>query len=176
METITPEQRDSLIATFKREAVHLEARDVYATDIEKDRYSKWLAGEPLNPDDEAEWWRPWRTMMRSNMDAGKIMRRLRIVSEPVSDYIRFEWIDAEQLVKAGEDIRWLPRRRASTLLLPGNDFWMFDDEIVIFTHFSGAGKVMGYEMTADRDVARKCKAAFDNAWAIATPHSEYTPS
>ena len=61
METITPDQRDNLIATFKRDAAHLEMRDVYATDIEKGRFGKWLAGEPLSPADEAEWWRPWRT-------------------------------------------------------------------------------------------------------------------
>ena len=149
METITPEQRDNLIATFKRTAVHLETRDVYATNIEKDRFRKWFAGEPLNPEDEAEWWRPWLTMMRRNMDAGKTMRRLRIVSEPVTDYIKFEWLDTEQIVSAGEEVRWLPRRVASTLLLPGNDFWLFDDETVAFTHFSGNGNVVGYEMTTN---------------------------
>jgi hypothetical protein len=136
METITPEQRDNLIATFKRTAVHLETRDVYTTNIEKDRFRKWLAGEPLNPEDEAEWWRPWLTMMR----------------------------------------RWLPRRVASTLLLPGNDFWLFDDETVAFTHFSGNGNVVGYEMTTDPDVVRQCTAAFEAAWPMAIPHSEYTPS
>lgn len=29
-------------------------------------------------------------------------------------------------VKAGEEVRWLPRRQASDLALPGNDFWLFD--------------------------------------------------
>jgi hypothetical protein len=27
---------------------------------------------------------------------------------------------------AGEDVRWLPRRRASDLALPGTDFWVLD--------------------------------------------------
>jgi hypothetical protein len=176
METITPDQRNNLIATFRHEAIHLEMRDIYATDIERDRFRKWLAGEQLDPAEEAEWWRSWRTMMRASMDAGKIMRRLRIVSEPVTDYIRFEWTDTEQLVRAGEDIRWLPRRRASNLMLPGNDFWLFDGKTVAFTHFSGNGEVLGYEMTADPDLVRRCRASFEAAWSIGIPHAEYKPS
>lgn len=176
METITPDQRDNLIATFRRTAIHLEMRDVYATDIERSRFGKWLAGEALSPEDEAAWWRPWRTMMRGNMDARKTMRRLRIVSEPVTDYIRFEWLDTEQLVKAGEEVRWLPRHRASALLLPGNDFWLFDEQTVTFAHFSGDGKVLGHELTTDPEVVGQSLAAFEAAWPIATPHGEYTPS
>lgn len=176
METITPEQRNNLIATFKHDAVHLEMRDVYATTVERERFRKWLSGEQLDPVAEAEWWRPWRTMMRANMDAGKTMRRLRIVSEPVTEYIRFEWADTEQLVKAGEEVRWLPRRHASALMLPGNDFWLFDGETVAFTHFSGNGEVLDYEMTADPDIVAQCMASFETAWSISVPHAEYTPS
>ena len=151
-------------------------RDIYATDIERSRFQTWLRGEPLDPDSEAEWWRPWFELMRANSAAGKTLRRLRIVSEPVTDYIRFEWLDAFNLVKAGEDVRWLPRRRASTLLLPGNDFWLFDGETVAFTHFDGDGRVLGHEMTTDAQVVRTCKAAFEAAWAVAIPHNEYEPS
>ncbi|HEV2370741.1 MAG TPA: hypothetical protein VGS19_01115 [Streptosporangiaceae bacterium] len=176
MEPITPEQRNALIASYKQEAIHLEMRDVYATDVEKDRFRKWLAGEPADPEEEAEWWRPWLTMRRQHMDSGKTMRRLRVVSEPVTTYIRFEWADAEQLVKAGEDVRWLPRRRASALLLPGNDFWLFDGATVAFTHFSGDGHVTGHELTTDPGIARQCMDAFETAWALGIPHSEYTPT
>lgn len=151
-------------------------RDIYATDIEKGRFKTWLCGESLDPDSEAEWWRPWFELMKRNNDAGKTLRRLRIVSEPVTDYIRFEWLDAAQLVAAGEDVRWLPRRKASTLLLPGNDFWMFDRETVAFTHFSGDGHVLGHEVTADPAIASAYTSAFEEAWKRAIPHNEYEPS
>jgi hypothetical protein len=176
VEPISAEERNQLLAEFRHEAVHLEMRDVYATDIERDRFSTWLRGEPLEPEGEAEWWRPWFELMKRNNAAGKTLRRLRIVSEPVTDYIRFEWLDAPQLVRAGEDVRWLPRRHASQLLLPGNDFWMFDRETVAFTHFSGDGRVLDREMTTDPDVVAACTAAFEDAWKIAIPHNEYTPS
>lgn len=176
MEPISAEKRGQLLTTFRREAVHLEMRDVYATDIEKDRFETWLRGEPLDPEAEVEWWRPWFELMKRNNEAGKTLRRLRIVSEPVTDYIRFEWLDAAQLVRAGEDVRWLPRRNASKLLLPGNDFWMFDCQTVAFTHFSGDGHVLDREMTTDPAVVAACAAAFEEAWKIAIPHHEYTPS
>ncbi len=89
METVTRERRDDLIAGFRREALHLEQRDVYAA-ADHGRFRKWLTGEPPDPAAEAEWWRPWREMMRRHREAGRSLRRLRVVSEPVTAYIRFE--------------------------------------------------------------------------------------
>jgi hypothetical protein len=175
MQKVTGEYRDSLIAGFRREALHLEMRDVYAA-ADHGRFRKWLAGEEFDPCDEAEWWRPWREMMGRHHDAGRVLRRLRVVSEPVTEYIKFEWLDAAELVRAGEDVRWLPRQRASGLLLPGNDLWCFDSESVVFTYLSGDGEVQRYEMTTDPWLVGKVVAAFEAAWSAAIPHGEYTPS
>ena len=176
MEPITEEDRDRFLTSYEREAVHVEMRDVYATDIEKDRFATWQRGEPLDPDSETAWWRPWFELMGTNIRAGKVLRRLRIVSEPVTAYIRFEWLDAAKLVEAGEDVRWLSRKKASTLLLPGNDYWMFDRSTVVFTHLSGDGHVLGHEITTDHGIVARCASAFDAAWARATPHAGFTPS
>jgi hypothetical protein len=176
LKPISEGQRDQFFATYEREALHLEMRDIYATDIERDRFETWLRGEPLDPTAEAEWWRPWFELMATNLQAGKTLRRLRVVSEPVTDYIGFEWLDAHELSKAGEDVRWLPRRLASTLLLPGNDCWIFDGRTVAFTYFSGDGHVLGHELTEDFDVVTGCLTAFETAWAIAVPHHDYRPS
>jgi hypothetical protein len=155
--------------------IHLEMRDVYATDVERGRFSAWRRGEPLDPDAEAAWWAPWFEVMAGLTAAGATLRRLRIVSEPVTDYIRFEWLDAAELVRAGEDVRWLPRRQASTLMLPGNDFWSFDRKSVAFTYFSGDGHVLDRELTEDRAVVAACVSSFEAAWKIAIPHAEYEP-
>jgi hypothetical protein len=176
LEPIAEEDRDKFFTTYTREAVHVEMRDVYTTDIEKDRFKTWLRGEPLDPESEAEWWRWWFELSDRNVRAGKVLRRLRIVSEPVTPYIRFEWLDAAKLVECGEHVRWLPRRKASTLLLPGNDYWMFDRETVVFTHFSGDGHVLDHEITRAPAIVAACGAAFDSAWEVAAPHDEYEPT
>jgi hypothetical protein len=176
LEPITEEQRDAFFTSYQREAIHLEMRDVYATNIEADRFSRWMKGETLDPQEEAEWWAPWFALMEANRKAGKTMRRLRIVSEPVTDYIRFEWLDTDRLVTTGEEVRWLPRQKASNLIMPVNDFWLFDGEVITFAHFSGDGHVLGHEMTRDQDIIARCRAAFDAAWEIGTPHGQYRPA
>jgi hypothetical protein len=175
MQKVTGEYRDSLIAGFRREALHLEMREVYAA-ADHGRFRKWLAGEEPDPRDEAQWWEPWREMMRRHQDAGRVLRRLRVVSEPVTEYIRFEWLDAAELVKSGEDVRWLPRQRASGLLLPANDLWCFDGQSIVFTFLSGDGAVQGYEMATDPELVSNVVAAFEAAWSAAIPHGKYTPS
>jgi hypothetical protein len=174
VQRVTGEYRDSLIAGFRREALHLEMRDVYAA-TDHSRFKKWLTGQELSPDDEAAWWRPWREMMSRHREAGRSLRRLRVISEPVTDYIKFEILDAAELVKAGEDVRWLPRQRASALLLPGNDLWCFDAESVVFTYLSGDGEVQGYELTTDPGHVGRVVAAFEAAWPTAVPHASYAP-
>src|SRR5258708_12165830 len=107
MERVTSEHRDGLIAGFAREALHLEMRDVYAA-ADHSRFRRWLTGERLAPQEEAEWWRPWREMMSRHRESGKTLRRLRVVSEPVTEYIGFEFLDATELVRLRQDVRWLP--------------------------------------------------------------------
>ncbi len=174
MQRVTGEYRDSLIAGFQRDALHLEMRDVYAA-ADHSRFRRWLAGEGFAPEDEAEWWRPWREMMRRHQEAGRMLRRLRVISEPVTEYIRFEHLDAAELVRVGEDVRWLPRQHASGLLLPVNDLWCFDSQTVVFTYLSGEGQVQGYEVTTDPGVVDGVVSSFEPAWSRAVPHGEYRP-
>lgn len=169
LELIGKEERDQHFASFQREVLHLEMRDAYGTQVELPHLAKWLAGEP----DDKAWLEPWREMLRKAVQAGKVFRRLRIVSEPVSDYIRFEHSDTHLLVDAGEDIRWLPRRQVSALSFPGNDFWLFDEETVVFTIFAGNGLVVERQRTTDPGVVRLCKSSFEAAWPLSIPHHEY---
>lgn len=105
---------------------------------------------------------------------GVRFRRARVISEPVGDYIRFEHAITEEVnIAAGEDVRWLPRRRASDLCLPGNDFWLFDERLIRFSYFSGDGHILEDEMVSDMAVARMCSAAFEAIWERAIPHADY---
>jgi hypothetical protein len=78
--------------------------------------------------------RPGATLAR-----GVVMRRARIVSEPVTDYIRWEHAVTPLNLDAGEQVRWLPRRHASDIPLPGNDFWLIDGRLAMFHFFTGDG-------------------------------------
>jgi hypothetical protein len=118
----------------------------------------------------------WLRLMHEISGRGVVVRRARIVSEPVSDYIRFEHHVTDGNVAAGEHVRWLPRRRASDLALPGNDFWLFDDSLVVFLHFTGDGELSpdgDEERRTDPAVVRLCSTAFEAVWERAVPHAEY---
>lgn len=158
---------DRLRAT-ERTAFHLEMRDSYTpTDP---TYLAWKRGE--QPDFQAVF-QPWADLVREATSRGVTMRRARIVSEPVTDYIRFEHATTTMNLDAGEEVRWLPRRQASDIALPGNDFWILDGRLVRFGHFSGDGEVLGEEWTEEPAVAGLCAAAFVAVWERAIPHEDF---
>lgn len=156
-------------------AVHLEMRDLYAVGDESGPYDRWRETGEADTDPDSDMWHPWTSVAREVTAAGVLMRRARIVSEPVTDYIRYEHAGTGVNLAVGELVRWLPRRLASDLALPGNDFWLFDGTTVVFNHFTGNGDWAepGTETVTDPAVARLCRDAFEAVWARATPHEEY---
>ena len=147
-------------------------RDSYGTDAEIPHLAKWAAGEP----DDLAWLQPWCTLVRNASMAGTVYRRARVVSEPLSEYQRWAYSLTGPMVDAGEDIRWVPRARVSELMFPGNDFWLFDDELLVFLVFAGKGTVVDRAARTDPDLIARCRASFDAAWAVSIPHREYAPS
>ena len=105
MELLTPEQWSELLTSCKQSASHLEMRDWYSADDEKDRFERFLATGRRDHAAEASERREWLDLMRTVSGSGVRVRRARIVSEPVSDYIRFEWHGAGPTIEAGEDLR-----------------------------------------------------------------------
>jgi len=153
-----------------RSAVHLEMRDAYAVDYEADDFAAWReTGRWGNPD----YWRPWMDLISETVARGVVVRRARIVSEPVTDYIRFEHAGTVNNVTAGEQVRWLPRRRASDIPLPGNDFWLIDEKLIRWNHFTGDGASAGGEMSDDPATVKLCATAFEAIWERAIPHEDY---
>lgn len=172
MDSITYEEFDALFASFRREALHLEMRDSYGTAEEIPHLRKYEAGEP----DDADWLQPWFDLVRAGTRVGKVFRRACIVSEPISDYQKWALKDTHLFVAAGEDIRWVPRSRVSTVALPGNDFWLFDDEVVVFLIFTANGLVVDRYATTDRSAIELCRTSFEEVWKLSIPNSEYRPS
>ena len=167
---------DELLRNARQSAVHLEMRDGYMRD--DPAFHAWNTGYRVDKSDRQSWWRPWLDVVAEAVNCGVVIRRARIVSEPVSDYIRYEYDVTFPNISAGEQIRWLPRRNASDLALPGNDFWVFDDRVMLWTHFTGEGEISpeGWEVTEDLAQVKVCAAAFESAWDRAVPHGDYRPA
>lgn len=161
------------LAQATESAVHLEMRDAYQPNDPE--FIAWQKGKRLDPADRSSWWRPFLDTVVEATARGVVMRRARIVSEPVTDYIKYEYDVTFPNVAAGELVRWLPRRNAADIALPGTDLWMFDGSSVLFTYFSGVGEVVDREWRTEPAVVDLVKTAFETVWERATPHEEYRP-
>jgi len=171
MTPTTDDEFEELLTSFGREAVHLEMRDAYGTAVELPHMAKWERGEP----DDLEWLQGWCATLREHVKAGKSVRRARVVSEPLSNYQRWSYSIADPMVDAGEDIRWVPRRLVSSVALPGNDFYLFDDKLAVFLLYSGNGLSAGMLSSSDPADLRLCRSSFEAVWKLSIPHREYQP-
>jgi hypothetical protein len=134
--------------------------------------AKWRRGEL----DDFAWLGWWLEMLRGHRAAGRTCRRARVVSEPLSDYQRWTRSHATMFIDAGEDIRYLPRPHLIHVVLPGSgDFYVFDDELVLFLHYAGDGTNASFQITENPQIVRTCRDAFESVWDLATPFSEYRP-
>lgn len=171
MESISEDQFDELLNDFQREAIHLETRDAYGTKVELPYMAKWAKGEP----DDLHWLDDWCATLRRHVAAGRSVRRAMIVSEPLSDYQRWSQSITDPLVDAGEDIRWVPRRLVSSIGIPGNDYYLIDDRLVIFLHYAGNGLNTDFTTSTDPADIHLCRTAFEAVWKLAIPHRDYQP-
>jgi hypothetical protein len=163
---------NDLFSECSRSAIHLEMRDTYTP--EDPVFLAWQAGQDFDP---VECFRGWYDLIVETVSRGVTVRRARVVSEPITDFIRHEYEVAPRLnIPAGELVRWLPRSRTSDLVFPGNDFWVFDDRLVRFGHFAGDGTYLKHEMVDDPEIVKTCVDAFEAVWERAVDHADYKPT
>lgn len=159
------------LAGVSRSVVHLEMRDTYSPSDPE--FVAWQRGEPFEDQPRIE---RWHRLIGGAVDRGVEVRRARVISEPMSDYVRFEHAGTSTLnVGAGEQVRWLPRSRTLDLGLPGLDFWLADDAVLRVAHFAGDGEIVSHEVVAEAAIVKHCADAFEAVWDRAIPHEDYIP-
>lgn len=164
---ISVKQRTELLAGV-RETLKLEQRDFYVADA--DDLALYLAGDL---DAVASSYQVWADSVAEMEHAGEHLRRVRVISEPLSDYQRMAVQFSGAAVDAGEDLRWLPRRLTSVLPLPGNDFFVLDGRTALFNVMDGNGDRAEIQLYTEPEVVGLCLDAFKAAWSLAVPHREY---
>jgi hypothetical protein len=159
-----------LLAATTSSVIRFEMRDAY--DETEKGFAEWRA----TGDTGAYDWGDHLDIVRAAVARGVTFRRVRVVSEPLSEYMRWEHACTGTNIEAGEDIRWLPRTRAADLLLPGADCFVFDHRVIRWNFQNGDGtNPRHYTFSSDPRTIRDITAAFEIAWDRATPHAEYKP-
>lgn len=104
------------------------------------------------------------------------MRRVRVINEPASAYIRFEAAVVPMQQEAGEEFRYLSRDHPVARDLPDRDFWIFDGRLVLVLNFAADGRPTAHELHDDPETARWYAGIRDTAWPAATPYDQYAPN
>lgn len=161
---------DQLFRSFQRTAFRLETQGEYREPIEREPIHRFLNAEP--PDDS--WLNPWTDNVREATHQGRTFQRVRVLTDPLTDYLRFEMdLALRANIPAGEDIRSLSMSEAQALGVPiGLDFWMFDDDQVGVMRFGDQG-MLGLEMLTDAAEIDRCRQLRDRAWNAAAPAEDW---
>jgi hypothetical protein len=155
---------------FRHRVFRLETLDWYNAANEREPYARFLAGEPADP----AWREPWKRLVRDVRESGRTMERVHIVSEPASDYIRFELLHVYPAnVEAGEDVRVLGQKTANDLWLGAYDYWLFDDDLAAMLVYDGFGRVLRVELDRTQATIEWLRSERDEALGLATPLALY---
>jgi len=158
----------ALFDTYEHTAFRLEVRDSYlGVGYEQEPFRKWQAGEP----EDMEWRRDWLDGIRRRSAEGRTMSRVRIVSLPATDYVRFSYRNCADNIAAGEDIRYLARDDAADL--PPYDFWLFDSTRLFRMHFNDVNEFLGAEPVDNPGAVADHVRLGDEAWSRATRYQDF---
>lgn len=153
---------------FKRSAWRLETQPTYTMPNEADLFVRFLAGEPKPDGFNFE----WEARVRNNVTSGKAMGRVRVVRRPFSNYTLSQFSRSiPGNISAGEDIRILDLTNKD-VELPNQDFWLFDESVVVHLNFRPDGTLQDRELVESPDLAKYLKWR-DVAIVESVPFSEY---
>ncbi|MGH3929113.1 MAG: DUF6879 family protein [Pseudonocardiaceae bacterium] len=137
----------------------LETLQCYGNSGEDPALAAFLADQPYLI---TEGKRTWISLVRDRVAAGCRMQRVHVVTEPLTDYVRFEltWGYAPN-VDAGEEIHLVPVTEDQTWpadLPEATDFWLFDSAVLYGMHYDLDGTWRGVELvTAPDRVVEACR-------------------
>lgn len=149
MSVIDGEQFWALFEGFMRSAWRLETQPTYTIPSEQADLARFLAGEPEPVDHNAE----WHEQVRAWVSVGKTVSRVRVLTNPVTDYQRYQFAwSIPGNTAAGEQVRILDAARAAEAGLPTQDFWIFDNHFVVHLNFTAGGELVGRELIDNPDL------------------------
>lgn len=125
--------------TFQESAFRLEGLPRYTVENETAAYDEFKKSGKvhtlLNPE--------WREFVESSVKAGKTIQRLRLLSQPLTDYEEFE-IKTYPGSPVGEDIRVVSRDQFSDKYQ--YDFWLFDGRWVAKMNYKDNGEFIDFDI------------------------------
>jgi hypothetical protein len=165
---LTGDEWAKALHRFQTSAFRWEAQGTYREPYEQEPLRQFLTGA----DPDTAFLQGWLDDVRRATDAGRRYSRVRVLTDPLTDYLRFELSLTPLNAAAGEDIRVLPAARQRALAVPDTDFWLFDDEWAAVMHFGDTGFLYADAVTEPTRVAEFLEIR-ERVWQDAVPFEEY---
>ncbi|WP_242613304.1 DUF6879 family protein [Herbihabitans rhizosphaerae] len=146
--TLGAKKFQHLFENYEHTAFRLEVRDRYNVSYETESVNKFLSGDVAEMDVRYRQANDWTDMVARSGAAGKLFERVRVVSEPFTDYTRYGLWSSQFTCGAGEDIRYLKRDQANGL--PNHDYWLFDSRILVMMNFDDDDQPLEHEIIDDQ--------------------------
>jgi hypothetical protein len=149
----------------------LETLQAYGVAYEDEEFGSFLDTGRFDRDDDS-----WQKMIRGHVDAGRNLRRVHVVEEPLSDYLRYEFAAYELNQEAGEDIRLIRTDQGEwpSGLPREEDFWIFDDADAWSMEYDADGRFLAAERVTDPAKLEQYRQWRDVALATSMSLTEYT--
>jgi len=169
---LSESELDPYFDGIQREAFRLEALSSYAVSSESAGMRAYLAGEPYEKSDAGQ---AFKEYVRGQVESGVRWHRVRVVSGPLSDYERWEF---EWGYTVNEQIGYPTfvldlSEAADPPALPGYDWWMLDEQVVLRFHYDNNGAFVGADALGAPDELAEHQRFRDAALAAAIPFPQY---
>ncbi|MEU8891171.1 DUF6879 family protein [Streptomyces sp. NPDC048442] len=128
---------------IKQEAWRLETLPQYLVPQEAEDFAAFREGRPMTPYTSSS----YTERVSRQCAEGKRNGRVHLVTQPLSDYLRFEFSRYYEVhARAGDDIRILDVTDRVNPLEDVPDFWMFDQSKVVLMNYEADGTQINREV------------------------------
>lgn len=156
----------------RTDLLRVQTLDFYGVVSDDEDFHRYLDGAP-EPDASGK--SAWLQQLRDDTANGRIWRNVHVVSEPLGDYLRyqFEWCYVPNMA-AGQQIRVLSTETtpAADAVLELGDFYVIEGIRAARMRYGDDGSFDGVAAVGD-DAARSYRAIAEMAWNMATPFTEW---
>ncbi|MGH8896531.1 MAG: DUF6879 family protein [Egibacteraceae bacterium] len=152
-----------MLRLFSTSSFRLETLQRYTEDSETARLASYAATGQIDPHDPGT--ARWTAMVAAHLTAGKGMRRVHLVRQPLSDYLRWEFAFQTH---TGEDVRVADLGTYPELADHPGDSWLFDNRVGVRMVYDDDARLVACERIGE-DGIDACRIWRDRAWAAAAP-------
>ncbi|GAA3755082.1 DUF6879 family protein [Salinactinospora qingdaonensis] len=163
------------LSGFRYSLFRLETLQRYSGSSEDEALAEWRRSGTVTPTEEL---RQWCAHIQRRVRDGCRAQRVHVVTEPLTDYMRFELASYAPNVEAGEEVRVIPvppNGEWPADVPSGSDFWLIDARQLWSMRYAPDGAWLEAEPVTDVQRIVDACAIRDAALAQSRPWRDYHP-